>query len=196
MANKTLKILASLALVTALGLAPACAKTAATPAQVNENVIAFWGFNLDAASVNLATQTIGAIFAKSSGDNKDGRKVVISARLSIDVADWAGVSFSIPAGWEVSSVTTDYPQGSSNPQNHTTIIYTGSMQEEFQRVVEIGNTKHGAAEPQGGTGSVIIELVPMPDNKDSDTLEIGIAVGSSGEDIAGPVHGRFKVTFD
>jgi hypothetical protein len=196
MAKKTLKILASLALVAALGLNPACTKTDTKLSSVNENVIASWGFHLDASSVNLTTRTSGTIFAKSSGEKISDRKVVISARVDIDPVDWGGVSFSIPAGWEVSAVTTDYPQGSPDPQNHTSTIYTGSVQ-EFQRVVEIGNTKHGAAEPQGGTGSVIIELVPMPDNKDiGDSMEIAIALGSAEGNIAGPVNERFKVTFD
>jgi hypothetical protein len=198
MKNNLLKYLAVLALVPVISImAASCGKAASTPAKVNQDVIASWSFSLDAASVSLTTKTSGTIFAKSNDARKNDRKVVISARVEIDPADWGGVSFSIPKGWEVSAVTSDYPQGEPNPESHTSTIYTGSTQGEYQRIVEIGNTKHGAAEPQGGVGSVIIELVPMPGNQAiGDSVEIGIAVGSSEGYIAGPVTGRFMVSFD
>jgi hypothetical protein len=63
--------------------------------------------------------------------------------------------------------------------------------------VEVGNTRHGAAQPQGGVGSVIIELVPMPGNQDlGASLGILIGVGSSEGYILGPVHDIFLVSLN
>jgi hypothetical protein len=193
-----LKYLPALVIFMAISLtAVSCGNTAGTPARVNQNIIASWSFSLDASSVNLTTKASGTIFAESNDAGKNNRKVVISAHVEIDTADWGGVSFNIPKGWEVSAITSDYPQGKSDPQSYASTLYTGSTQGEYQRVVEIGNTKHGAAEPQGGQGTVIIELQPMPGNQNpGDSMEIGIAVGSSEGYIQGPVTGRFMVTFN
>jgi hypothetical protein len=193
-----LKYLLALALVPVMAIAAAsCGQTASTPASVNEDTIAYREFSLDTESVGLETRTSGTIFVKGDAAEEGDRRVVISARVEIDPADWGGVSFNIPVGWEVSSVTSDYPQGNPHPENYTSTLYTGSTQGEYQRIVEVGNTRHGAAEPQGGVGSVIIELVPMPGNQDlGASLGILIGVGSSEGYIVDPVHDIFPVSLN
>jgi hypothetical protein len=191
-----LKYLLALALVPVMAIAAAsCGSSRVAISPVNDDVISYRDFSLNAASVGLSTMTEGTIFVRGSEEKAGERRVQISAQVEIDPADWGGVSFNIPVGWEVSSVTSDYPQGNPHPENYTSVLYTGSTEGQYQRIVEIGNTKHGADEPQGGIGSVIIELVPMSDNKDiGESLEIGIAVGSAEGYIMGPVNDVFTIS--
>jgi hypothetical protein len=184
------KYIAAMALVVVISLtAVSCGNNASTPAKVNQGVIASWSFSLDASSVNLTTKASGAMFAVKNTKDASDRKVVINAQVGIDPADWGGVSFNIPAGWEVGAVTSDHPLS-------CIILQTLSNEEKYQRVVEIGNTKNGGVTPDGIV-NIVIELSPMPDNKNTEeTVNVGIAVGSEGENIQGPVTGYFQVTFN
>ncbi len=174
-----------------------CGNTETTPAPVNEDVISYRDFSLSAASVNLKTMTEGTIFIRGNREKAGERRVQISVWVEIDPEDWGGISFNIPQGWEVSEVTSDYPQGNPHPESYTMTLQNAGADQKYSRIVEIGSTRHGAAQPQGGTGSVIIELVPASGNKDiGDNMEILIALGSSEGYILGPVYQVVQVSLN
>jgi hypothetical protein len=190
------KYMAVLALVAVMAItATSCGNADSTPARVNIDVIAYQEFAIDAKSVGQETSAAGTIFVKGNPDKVNDRSAVITAQVKIDPADWAGIGFSIPQGWEVTAITSDYPQGNLTPNSYISTLYTGSEVQPYKRIIEIGNTRHGAALPQGGTGNVIIELSPDSGNQDlGEYLAISIAVGSTEDYIVGPVHEVFPVS--
>jgi hypothetical protein len=189
------KYITALVIVLVISLmALSCTSPVTPSSHVNNDTISYRDFSLRAESVNLDTLTRGTIFVRGNKEKSGERRVQISAWVEIDAADWGGVSFSIPLGWEVPSIVSDYPQGNPKPETYTSMLQTESKLETYNRIVEIGCTIHGAAKPQGGQGNVIIELVPKSAKQDiGENLEILIGVGSANGYILGPVHAVIQV---
>jgi hypothetical protein len=160
----------------------------------NNDVINYREFYLSAENVSLDTFTRGTIFVRGDIEKPEERRVQIAAWVEIDTADWGGVSFNIPQGWEVTHIASDYPQGNPKPETYTSTLRTESENVKYHRIVEIGCTRHGAAKPQGGKGNLIIELAPeSPEQELPENVEILIGVGSKDDYILNPVHETFEV---
>jgi hypothetical protein len=188
-----LKYLSVLVIIFLIGLiALSCHNPTIPSPSSNNDVINYKDFFLSAEKVNLNTLTRGTIFVRGDIKKPEAVRILISAWVEIDTADWGGVSFNIPQGWEVNSIISDYPQGNSKPENYIATLQTESPNEQYQRIIEIGCTRHGAAEPQGGEGNVLIELAPksseLPEN-----FETIIGVGSENDYILNPVHDTIQV---
>jgi hypothetical protein len=91
--------------------------------------------------------------------------------------DFGGVEFDIPSGWEVTDITSSYPNSSTNEPG--IIIMEGGSQS-----VEIGNQINAPwSPPDGGSGSVVIELAANPQGqKPAEALKITVGVGSDESD--------------
>jgi hypothetical protein len=190
-----LRIFMILAAVLPIGLTGSSCHNPVIPSYpVNNDLINYESFSLSAEEVGLKTATGGTIFVRGDKEKSEDRRIEISAWVEIDAADWGGVSFNIPRGWEVTHVASDYPQGNSKPETYATVLQTESPKEKYNRIVEIGNTRHGAAAPQGGKGNLIIELAPksskqaLPEN-----IEVLIGVGSKDDYILNPVGETIEV---
>jgi hypothetical protein len=166
-----------------------CIQRTLPSSPVNNDVLNFKDFYLTAESVKLNTNVKGTIFVKRNGENADKKHIQISARVEIDPRDWGGVSFYFPQGWNVSGITSDYPQGNPGPERYTTTLSSGGE----ARLVYIGNSKMSASS-NGGEGDIIIDLDPVSTNKDlPEDLVITVGVGSEGEVVVNPVSQKIMV---
>jgi hypothetical protein len=190
-----IKYLSLLVVVFVVGLAAlSCRQSPMPSSPVNNDLINYRSFFVSAESVDLDTFTRGTIFVRGDKEKPEERRVQISAWVEIDAADWGGVSFSIPQGWKVTHIASDYPRGNPEPETYTGILQTESEHVQYHRIVEVGCTRHGAAEPQGGKGNLIIELAPeSPEQELPENLEILIGAGSEDDYILNPVHETFEV---
>ena len=65
-------------------------------------------FSVTSESTGLETYTKGIVYVrKNEGENK-GYHAEILAWYEVGVGDWGGVQFTIPCGWEVIDVTSNY----------------------------------------------------------------------------------------
>jgi len=159
----------------------------------NNDVINYKEFYLSAANVSLDTCVRGTIFVRGDMEKPEDRRVQITAWVEIDAADWGGIGFGIPQGWEVTGITSDYPQGNPKPESYITTLHTAS-DEAFDTFVHIGATKYGAPEVQGGEGSVIIELVPKDKKQElPESFKTIIGIGSKYDYIFHPVYETYEV---
>ncbi|MDD5038733.1 MAG: hypothetical protein PHN78_05390 [Dehalococcoidales bacterium] len=163
-----------------------------TPAS-NNDVISYKEFYLSAENVSLSTKVRGTIYIKGDMEKTEDRRVQISAWMEIDSNDWGGIGFSFPQGWEITGITSDYPQGNPKPES-----YIGTMSrapgDEIVTYINIGNTKYGAPDVKGGKGSIIIELAPeekkpeLPEN-----FHVVIGIGSKYDYILHPIYETYEV---
>lgn len=69
------------------------------------------------------------------------------------------VSFLIPAGWNISSALSSFPNGSGNEASNNAAIWnTADTESEWKSFVEIGR-KHSRTFTGGGEGTVFLELI-------------------------------------
>lgn len=127
----------------------------------NEGIINFKDFYVSSDSTDLETFTRGTVFIKT--DDLDNYYVQIAAWIEIDPRDHGGVSFSIPFGWKVTSITSSYPdvRRGYNPEDYIGTWYTVDYWfNEWSTGVQIGySLPPGGHSPSGGgAGSVVIEL--------------------------------------
>ena len=163
-----------------------------TPAS-NNDVLSYKEFYLSAENVSLVTKVGGTVYIKGAIEKPEDRRVQISAWMEIDSNDWGGIGFGFPQGWEITGITSDYPQGNPKPES-----YIGTMSrapgEEIVTYINIGNTKYGAPEVQGGKGSIIIELAPKEKTQEfPENFQIVIGIGSKYDYIVHPVHETYEV---
>ncbi|WP_175623638.1 hypothetical protein [Paenibacillus amylolyticus] len=149
---------------------------------VNGNIIHVKNFDLDAKSTNLKTMTEGSIFVEGEKEHIDHIKIV--AHVEIDPADWGGVAFYIPDQWSVSSITSSYPEHQSKlkPAEYVSTWMNSSDDSSWGTMIEIGRERNYIANG-GGSGTIVIELIPDQKGKStSESLKIGIEVGSEEKD--------------
>ena len=65
-------------------------------------------FSITSESTGLETYTKGIIYVRENEGKNKGYHAEILAWYEVDPGDWGGVQFSIPCGWEVIDVTSNY----------------------------------------------------------------------------------------
>jgi hypothetical protein len=191
---KKSSLIVLLVIVTVISLAALSCHNPITPSySSNKDVINYRDFYLSAENVSLTTMTGGTIFVRGDTEKPEERMVQITAWMEIDPADWGGVSFSIPQGWKVENIASDYPQGNPKPEEYITVIQTAANR-TFNKVIHVGTTKLGAPKELGGNGNLIIELAPESGKEElGENFQTIIAVGSKYDYIINPVHETYEV---
>jgi hypothetical protein len=191
---KIVKYSAALFLLLLLGIGSiSCSSHNDDDIFANVNVINYKDFFLSAESLGLTSSIRGTIFIKGDVNQPNQRHAQISAWIELDPQDWGGVGFYLKegSGWEVTSVTTDYPQGYPVPETET-FVFTS----DWNRSVAIGRQwpwRERKNHP-GGKGSFIMELDPDHTKKDlPEDFTIGISIGSKYDYIVGPVNETVQV---
>jgi hypothetical protein len=65
-------------------------------------------FSVTSESTGLETYTKGIVYVRENEEKSNGYHVEILAWYEVEVGDWGGVQFTIPCGWEVTGVTSNY----------------------------------------------------------------------------------------
>jgi hypothetical protein len=148
----------------------------------NMEVINYRNFYLDSAATGQNTYVRGSIFTKQNKQNKANYHLQIVSWIEIDPQDIGGVTFHIPAGWYVSSINTDFPQGNSKPEDYTSVWYNNYYNQTPETGkpiwIQVGGIEMTHRADAFGKGNVIIEIEPIS-LKDipPDDFEIKITVG-------------------
>lgn len=159
--------------------------------KVNEGIIRTEAFSVNSVSAGLNTSAEGTLFIR--GAEGVPEHVQIIARIEIDPDDWGGVAFYIPDKWQISGIKSSYPEKETQaaPSDYITTLTTGDPDYEWKAIVEVGRD-FGRAAGRGGSGTVVIDLIPDKDATDQPgTSGIMIAVGSDEKDgikICGTDH--------
>ncbi|CEO88178.1 hypothetical protein [Syntrophaceticus schinkii] len=144
----------------------------------NEKIIQVKDFSVNSNSTTLKTSAKGTIFVK--GTEGVPEHIQIVARIEIDPDDWGGVAFYIPKKWNVSSISSSYPENKAQaiPADYVSTWFTASDRYKWQKSVEIGRDR-SYRPTGGGTGTVVINLVPDTNAmQQSETFDITVEVGS------------------
>ncbi len=184
-------LLAGIGILMVVGGSISCRSAGIPSTSTNSDVLSYRGFYLSAEEVGLTTFTQGTVFVRGDRDNPEEMRVQIVARVEIDTEDFGGVSFNIPQGWKVATVVSDYPQGNPAPEIYTVSLQTADETVTWPVIVEVGRTSHiaGQANPQGGTGTLIIELSPALSGRElPEDIDILIAAGSKIPSTVDAVH--------
>jgi hypothetical protein len=189
-----LEFLAILIVVFMVSLAAlSCHNPIIPSSPVNSDLINYRSFFLSAENIGLDTFTRGTIFVIGDIEKEGERRVQISAWLEIDSTDWGGVGFYIPQGWDITQITSDYPQENPEPETYITTLHT-EADRPFDTGVHVGATKYGAPELQGGKGNLIIELAPESSEQElPENFQTLIGVGSEYDYVMNPIHETFEV---
>jgi hypothetical protein len=150
--------------------------------KVNEDVIQIKNFNVNSESSGVNTSAKGTIFVKGAGGVPEHVQIV--ALIDIDPDDWGGVAFDIPAGWQISGITSSYPENNSiaAPADYITTWTTADSDYEWNSRIEVGRDR-GYTQTISGSGTVVIELVPIDDEiAGTETFNIMVEVGSEEKD--------------
>lgn len=158
---------------------------------VNENVIQARCFSVNSNSTELNTLAKGTIFIEGADDGIP-EHVQIIAWIEIDPNDWGGVAFYIPDNWHVSKIISSYPENETQtkPADYVSTWTTADPKYKLNTMIEVGrNLSYRPTE--GGTGTVVIDLVLEENATQPEIFNIMIAVGSDekgGVKISGPDH--------
>lgn len=148
---------------------------------VNEGTVNFKNFIIRSETTNLETIMRGTIYVEGDKDNNSSTHVEIVAWIEVDPDDWGGVSFSIPWGWQVTSIASSYTKSSiyGDPNKYISKWDTSDRGSKWRQIVKIGTSHVFSPLAGGGSGSVIIELDAIPEESESsDTIAILVGVGS------------------
>lgn len=145
---------------------------------VNANLIQIKDFYVTAASTDLKTSATGTVFVR--GGEGAAEHIQIVARIEIDPDDWGGVEFSIPDKWRISGIKSSFPENRahSQPAGDVSTLMTTEPSEWGRARIEIGRA-HSYNPTGGGTGTVVIDIVPDRKAEQSESFHIGVAVGSA-----------------
>ena len=172
------RYIAILVLVCLLIPLSACKNSSRNEIRVNKNIILQRGFNISSDSTELNTSAKGTVFIKEVEGNPE--EVQIVASIEIDTNDWGGVTFYIANDWNISNITSSYPENESQmiPADYIDTWTTSDPESEWSKRIEIGRDRNYVP-TIGGTGTIVIdlfldkELAPKPE-----TFNIMVAVGS------------------
>lgn len=172
------RYIAILVLVCLLIPLSACKNSSRNEIRVNKNIILQRGFNISSDSTELNTSAKGTVFIKEVEGNAE--EVQIVASIEIDTNDWGGVTFYIANDWNISNITSSYPENESQmiPADYIDTWTTSDPESEWSKRIEIGRDRNYVP-TIGGTGTIVIdlfldkELAPKPE-----TFNIMVAVGS------------------
>jgi hypothetical protein len=146
---------------------------------VNEKIVQAKSFSVNSDSTDLNTSAKGTVFIR--GDEGMVEYIQIVASIEIDPNDWGGVAFYIPDKWYISNIISSYPENETQsiPADYVaTVTNVESNSHEWRAWIEVG-TDHSWRPTGGGTGTVVIDIVPDQNAiQPSETFNIGVAVGS------------------
>ncbi|WP_337100047.1 hypothetical protein [Paenibacillus sp. YIM B09110] len=163
---------------------------------VNENIIHTKPFSLSADSTDYITSSKGVVFVKGDGEKVEGMQIV--AQVEIDPDDWGGVSFLLPPHWVVSNITSSYPENVTNnaPYEHIATLTTADTDVEWSTSIEIGRDPSNLP-TSGGSGTIVIDIVPDQNVNPNETIQLGVAVGSAirnGYKVVGTDHIKIPIS--
>lgn len=147
---------------------------------VNESIVQIKSFIVNSDSTELNTSAKGTLFV--SGREGMIEHVQIVASIEIDPNDWGGVAFYIPDKWYVSNIKSSYPENKpqSKPVDDVS-TWTTADDNEWKAWIEVGRDR-GYRATGGGTGTVVIDLVPDKSVNDQTETYFSVEVGSSAKD--------------
>jgi hypothetical protein len=129
----------------------------------NEDVLLTVPFALDASAVGLDTSVQGSAFVMGDEGNPKDRRIMVIATLNIDPSDWGGIEFGIPGDWDILSITSSYPDGSSSPEDYVSAVRVyDDPTPDVDEGICIGwnNIAPTSASGGGGFGSLSFEIKP------------------------------------
>lgn len=128
----------------------------------------------------MNTSAKGTLFV--SGREGMIEHVQIVASIEIDPNDWGGVAFYIPDKWYVTNIKSSYPENKpqSKPVDDVS-TWTTADDNEWEAWIEDGRDR-GYRATGGGTGTVVIDLVPDKSVNDQTETYFSVEVGSSAKD--------------
>ncbi len=143
--------------------------------KINQNTIQIKEFEVSTELSDSNTVAKGNVYVQNSHDNV---RITIVASIIIGENDWGGVSFLIPAGWNISSALSSFPYGSGNEASNNAAIWnTADTESEWKSFVEIGQN-HSQTPTGGGEGTVFLELTRDENAAISDDFSLLVSVGS------------------
>lgn len=156
-------------------------KNSSNKIMTNEKIIQSSGFIVNSDSTEMNTSAKGTVFVK--GVEGIPEQVQIVALLEIDPDDWGGVVFYIPDGWQISSITSSYPENETRkiPADYVTRWTTADPEYELNTMIEVGRDRNYIP-TGGGMGTVVIDLILDENAIQPETFNIMIAVGSDEKD--------------
>ncbi|BBI33854.1 hypothetical protein KCTCHS21_32530 [Cohnella abietis] len=145
---------------------------------VNDGVVVTKQFSVKSQTAQQNTSAKGSIFVW--GDKAMAKRMRIVTSFEIDPKDFGGMTIYIPKKWYIANILSSYPENQKTSlQPYASDRDMSSLGDDWRNQVEVGVTYVGNP-AGGGTGTVIIDLVP--DRKailPSESFIIGVAVGSS-----------------
>ena len=162
-------------LLIALLLAGCIQDMATTNTPINQNLLQVKNFNISTDLATDNTSAVGDIYFQKSADHIT---VTILASINIGANDWAGVSFYIPKGWEISNILSSYPDDNMASEKSEAVVWsTEDADYLWDSYIEIGHD-YNQQPTGGGKGTVLLELVNYENNSDADSFTLMVTVGS------------------
>ncbi|GMQ60744.1 hypothetical protein AN1V17_51470 [Vallitalea sediminicola] len=182
-------LLTILIIIAILFLATIKTKDSSNEVLVNKDIIQVRSFGVNSYSTEMNTSAKGTVFIK--GEESIPEHVQIISWIEIDPDDWGGVAFYIPDQWQISNITSSYPENEAQmtSADYVATWSTTDSKYELNTMIEIGRDR-SYIQTGGGTGTVMIDLVLDKNVKvQPETFNIMISVGSDEKDgvmIEGP----------
>jgi hypothetical protein len=150
----------------------------------NENIIQSKDFYVDSVSTELETSVRGTVFLSGKEGIPENAQIV--ALIDIDPDDWGGVGISISDKWDISSITSSYPENKKEkiPETYVSVWTTAEVTKHgWNKMIEIGRDTNRFTPTGGGKGVVVIELdINKETNTTPDVFSMTIEVGSKETD--------------
>jgi hypothetical protein len=160
----------------------------------NEKIIQTKDFYVNSDSTELETSVKGTAFL--SGGEGVPEHAQIVAFVEIDPDDWGGVGVNLSDQWNISSITSSYPEGKKEktPEDYVAIWTTKDTKKEWNKWIEIGRDTHRWTPTGGGKGTVVIDLeINKETMSPSDVFRMTVGVGSKEKDGIRSVHPDWKL---
>ncbi|WP_028612856.1 hypothetical protein [Paenibacillus harenae] len=165
----------------------------------NEKIVQTKSFSINSVSTAWKTSAKGTVFVK--GNEGRAEHIQIVAMIEIDPNDWGGVAFYIPDKWYISNIVSSYPENKiqSKPADYVATWTTPDTGADWKAWIEVGRDR-SYRPTGGGTGTVVIDLVPDKNAKyQPETFEFGVEVGSNikgGKKIMGTDSIRIPISIN
>lgn len=161
----------------------------------NQKIIQFKDFRVNSESTELGTSVRGTVFLSREEGVAEHAQIV--AMIEIDPKDWGGVEIQLTDQWNISSITSSYPEEKKDktPVDYTSVWTTGGETEHgWNKRIEIGRDTTLWTPTGGGKGTIVIELDINEENKStSEEFSMTVGVGSKEKDGIKSVHPDWKL---
>jgi hypothetical protein len=161
----------------------------------NEKIIQSKDFYVNSESTELETSVRGTVFL--SGEEGIPEHAQIVALIEIDPDDWGGVGIHLSDKWNISSITSSYPEDKREkiPKDYVSVWTTDEETKHgWNKMIEIGRDSSRWTPTGGGKGVVVIELdINKETISTSDEFSMTVGVGSKEKDGIRSVHPDWKL---